>query len=224
MSTAVRSRSQPIEGENRFLIQGLDWQGYETFLNILQDRPIRIAYDRGDLELMSPSFIHERFGHLLGYMVEVITDELEIPRVAAGSTTFRREALERGIEPDECYYLASAQRLRKARQIDLTIDPPPDLAIEVEITTSIINRLGIYGALGVPEIWRYDGEHLKVFLRQPDGTYAESPTSAAFPFLPMAELARFLGEADGNDDTRWGRSFRHWVREEVLPRARGEER
>lgn len=221
MSTAVRPRTRPIEGENRFLVHGLDWHGYETLLGLFGERAIRIAYDRGDLELMSPLITHERFRSLLGRMVETITEELEIPCVAAGSTTFRREDLDRGLEPDECYYLANAHRLRKVRQVDLTIDPPPDLAIEVEITTSALNRLGIYGALGVPEVWRYDGESLKVFLRQPDGTYALSPTSAAFPFLPMEELARFLRDYDATDDTRWGRAFRHWVREEIVPRAGG---
>jgi Uma2 family endonuclease len=169
---------------------------------------------------MSPLIIHERYKKLFGYMVEAITDELDIPRVAAGATTFNAEILDRGLEPDECYYLANAARLRATDRIDLAIDPPPDLAIEVEITSSLLDKLGVYAALGVPEVWRFDGETLTVLLLGADGVYAPSPTSAAFPFLPMGEIVRRLQEYDPNNDTRWGRAFRAWVRDELAPRIR----
>jgi Uma2 family endonuclease len=179
-------------------------------------------YDRGNVELMSPYIFHGRIKKLFGYMIEALTDELDMPRVAAGSTTFNSEILDRGLEPDECYYLANAHRLRDVKQVDMTIDPPPDLAIEIEITTSLLDKLGIYAALGIPEIWKHDGEQLSVLLLQPDGAYAPSESSAAFPFLPMGEVARFLREYEPTNDTRWGRAFRAWVRDEVVPRVRGE--
>lgn len=100
----------------------------------------------------------------------------------------------------------------------MAVDPPPDLAIEIEITRSVLNRLGIYAKLGVREVWRFDGEALTVLLLGPDGNYAPSPTSAAFPYLPMGEIARFLND-EGTDDTRWGRAFRAWVREVIVPIA-----
>ncbi len=223
MAAIAGSRVGPAEDESRFVVRNLGWDGYQSLLDLLGERPVRVAYDRGDVELMSPSIRHERYRSLLGYMVEAITDELDLPRIAAGATTFQSEALDRGIEPDECYYLANAGRMRAIGGIDLTIDPPPDLAIEVEITSSVLNRLGIYAALGIPEVWRFDGLSLKVLLLQPGGTYAESQASAAFPFLPMEEMARFLREYDGTNDTRWARGFRAWVRAVVVPRARGGE-
>lgn len=214
----VRPAVNPVEGEHRFVIRGVGWDGYQTLLGLIGNRPIRITYDRGDVELMSPLISHERYKSLMGRMVETITEELDIPIVAAGVTTYHAEMLDRGLEPDECDYLANAGRVRGMERIDLAIDPPPDLAIEVEITASVLNRLAIYAALGVPEVWRFDGEVLTVLLLQPDKTYAGSEVSAAFPLLPMGEVARFLLEYNPSNDTRWGRAFCAWVRAEVMPR------
>ncbi len=105
-------------------------------------------------------------------------------------------------------------------RVDLDVDPPPDLAVEVEITSKSSTGQGIYAALRVPEIWRFDGETLSVHLLQEDGNYIPSETSAAFPFVPMNELASFLRGYALGDDTRWGRTFREWVRTTLLPRYR----
>jgi Uma2 family endonuclease len=219
MPTAVAPGPRPIEGERRFVIPGVGWDGYQTLLDLIGDRPIRLTYDRGDVELMSPLCGHERCGRLFDRMILTITEELDIPMVATGSTTFRAQMLDRGLEPDECFYLVNAARLRDTDRIDLAIDPPPDLAIEIEITRSALDRLGIYAALGVPEVWRFDGERLTVHVLGEDGAYRESTTSAAFPFVPIPEVARFVREHDANNDTRWGRAFRAWIRAEVAPRA-----
>jgi Uma2 family endonuclease len=221
MATIAEPRVRPAEGERRFVIYNVGWGGYQTLLKLLGDHGPRLTYDRGNVELMSPLIIHERFKKLFARMVETITEELDIPMVAAGATTFNAELLDRGLEPDECYYLTNAARLRDTDRIDLTIDPPPDLAIEVEITSSLLDKLGVYAALGVPEIWRFDGETLTVLLLRPDGTYAPGASSAAFPFLPMNEILRSLLGYDVNNDTRWGRAFRAWVRAEIAPRLRG---
>ncbi|HWE39589.1 MAG TPA: Uma2 family endonuclease [Isosphaeraceae bacterium] len=221
MATVAEPRSCPVEGEQRFVIPGVGWDGYQALLDLIGDRAIRLTYDRGDVELMAPLYAHGRFGNLIGYLVEALADELEMPRVGAGSTTFRAQMLDRGLEPDECDYFANAARLRDTDRIDLAIDPPPDLAIEIEITRGALDRLGISAALGVPEVWRFDGERLTVHVLGQDATYRESPTSAAFPFVPMAEVARFVREYDANNDTRWGRAFRAWVRAQIVPRAEG---
>ncbi len=153
----------PAPGEQRFLLSGIGWEGYEKLLDIIGDGPIRVTYDRGDAELMSPLYKHERNRSILGQIVEIITEELEIPRSSSASTTLKLKELDRGLEADESFYLFDLDRLHDPDNIDLTVDPPPDLAVEIEITRSILNRLGIYGALGVPEIWRFDGQRLAGF-------------------------------------------------------------
>ncbi len=218
MIQALASPTTGESGELRFSIPGVDWEGYEALLKIVGDRAtIRVTYDRGFVELMSPLYKHDRYGNLLGRMVETITEELGLPLAASGSTTFRRKILDRGLEADESYYLENAHRLPRDGEIDLEVIPPPDLAIEVEITNSILKRLDIYAALGVPEIWRFDGETLAVLLLGPEGAYAPSLKSRAFPFLPMVEIVRFLVEHVPGEDTPWARSFRAWVRDVLLP-------
>jgi Uma2 family endonuclease len=220
MATIAEPKVGKVEGERRFVIYDVGWEGYQTLLGLVGDRPIRLTYDRGNVELMSPLLVPERYRNRLGFMVETITEELDIPRIGGGATTFNREDEDRGLEPDECYYLANAERIRGRERVDLTVDPPPDLAIDVEITHGVLNRLGIYAKLGIPEVWRFDGETLSVLLLGDDGTYAPSATSAAFPFLPMDEVSRFVREGEP-DDTRWGKAFRAWVRDVLVPRARG---
>jgi Uma2 family endonuclease len=200
------------------LIPLVDWDGYEALLKIVGDRrSIRVTYDRGTVELMSPLPVHERYGYLLGRMVQAVTEELEIPMCCTRSTTFRRRARDRGLEADDSYYIANFHLVPNEDRIDLEVIPPPDLAIEVEITNSILNRLDVYAGLGVPEIWRFDGARLTVLVLGPDGKYASSETSPSLPFLPMVEVVRFLGEYVPGDDTQWARRFRAWVREVLLP-------
>jgi len=215
---ATVTKAETLVGESRFLLPKVGWEIYEGLLERYADGGPRMSYLRGDLELMSPLIPHERPGNLFGFMVEAIVEELDIPCNALGSTTFRRRSEERGLEADECYYIANAGRIPADRRSpDLDVDPPPDLAIEIEITNGILDKLDIYAGIGVPEIWRFDGEILSVLLLQPGGTYIESPTSKAFPFLPMGELARFIEEYDSAGETRWRRSFHAWCREVLLP-------
>jgi Uma2 family endonuclease len=127
--------------------------------------------------------------------------------------------MKQGLEADECYYLTSEPLIRSKRIIDLTIDPPPDLAIEVENTVSAVDKLGIYATLKVPEVWRFDGEKLKIFALRADGTYEEKPTSAYFPAAASTNVAQWLEKCETMDETSWVKEFRRWVREN-LTRAR----
>jgi Uma2 family endonuclease len=223
VATAVEPADVPAEGEKRFLIRGVGWQGYLDLLRIIGDRTVRLTYDRGDVELMSPLFRHERKKSLLAQMVEILTLELDIPRASASATTLKREDLNRGLEADESYYLYDLSRLRDKDELDLHIDPPPDLAIEIEMTRSALNRLGIYGALRVPEVWRFDGRNLRILELQADGSYREIPASRLLPWIAIEEIKRFLLEEDYHDETRWLRRFQEWVRAVVLPRFRAEQ-
>jgi Uma2 family endonuclease len=151
-------------------------------------------------------------------MLEAMTEELDIGVHGGGSTTFKQEILEHGLEPDECYWVANEPKVRGCDEIDLDEDPPPDLVIEVEVTRHVLPRLKMYAALGVPEVWRYDGQQLRVLHLSDEGEYTARSESRAFPFLPVAEFPRFLAMRGEMDETSLIRSFREWVR--TLPRTK----
>ena len=133
-------------------------------LKDVEEQPgIRLTYDRGLLEIMTPLDPHESYKKLLGRFVEALTEELDVEICSLGSRTCSREDLVRGLEPDQCYYIQNEQVVWDKEQIDLNQDPPPDLVIEIDITSSSINRLDLYADLGVPEVWRYDGRCLTIY-------------------------------------------------------------
>ena len=202
----------------RFLLHNIGWQTYLHILEGQDERHIRVTYDRGDLELMTLSYGHEHRSRAINRLIETLTEELEIPIASAGSTTINREDAEKGLEPDECYYLRNEPRVRGKTQIDLDIDPPPDLAVEIDVSRSSLNRLGIYAGLGVPEVWRYTNGHLVVYHLQEDGAYATRAESFNFPFLPMDEVDRRINKVAEMDQLGWMRSVRAWIRDEVAPR------
>jgi Uma2 family endonuclease len=219
MATILDASTSRLEGEQRVIIRGVGWKGYETLLDLVGDQPIRLTYDRGDVELMSPRSKHERTKSIFARMVEILTEELDIPMMSAGSSTLKREELDRGLEPDECFYLHDLDRLGDPDDLDMDVDPPPDLVIEIEISLSVLSRLGVYGALRVPEIWRFDGRGLRILERQADGTYLEISRSKVLPWISNDEILHFVLEEDTRNESKWARKFRDWVRAVVLPRA-----
>lgn len=211
----------PERNGQRLVLGGIRWPFYEAFLAELGDRPIHLTYDRGNLEIMTLSYGHERYKRRIGRLVEALTEELNLSLVSAGSMTIKREDLARGFEPDECYYIANQARIAGKDELDFTVDPPPDLAIEIDISRSWLDRMGIYAAFRVPEVWRFDGQALHVYRLKEDGHYEQSAGSPSFPFLPLAEFSRFVLTAPGTDETTLIRSFRAWVRERILPGFQG---
>ena len=210
-----RSETKPANGEQRILLHGVDWQAYEKILDAVGDRPIFLTYDRGSLEIMSPSYWHGNYTALLGRLIEILTFELRMPLKACGMTTFRRQDLERGLEPDTCFYIRNAASLKGKKKIDLSRDPPPDLAIEVDIFRSSLDRMAIYAALGVPEVWRFDGETLHVYQLALDRVYKPCRRSPTFPFLPLAKITYFLHQSEHKDDNEIVRAFLQWVRKQI---------
>src|SRR5262249_47617683 len=152
------------------------------------ERRFRITYDRGKLEIMTLSAGHERPKHLLGRLVEALTDELEINIAGYGSLTIKRRREERGLESDECYWIQNESKVRNLKKLDLRRDPPPDLVLEIDVTRSSLDRLGIYQALRVPEVWRWAGKKIEVRVPDESGQYQLRDYSLAFPFLRPAEL------------------------------------
>jgi Uma2 family endonuclease len=209
--------SVSVPAEQHILLHNVSWQGYENLLKEFDGRPIRLTYDQGDLEIMTLSHRHEYYGKLLGRLVETMTEELNIAIHSGGSTTFKREAKQRGLEADECYWVQNELRMRGKKEFDWDYDPPPDLALEIDITRGFLNRLDVYAALRIPEIWCFDSRQLRVYHLKDNGTYELSNRSSAFPFLPLAEIPRFLRKSDTTDETTLIRSFRAWIREKILP-------
>ncbi|HUS38891.1 MAG: Uma2 family endonuclease [Pirellulales bacterium] len=194
------------------VLHNIAWDTYKTLRDDEYNRNLRFTYDRGELEIMSPSREHERVKTLIGRMIETFTEILDIPISSGGSTTYRSEAKDRGLEPDECYYVANEAKMRGKDEVDLEIDPPPDLVVEVDITRRWLNRTAIYADLGVPEIWEYHEDKLIVHLLQPDGTYTQDGQSKCFPMIPLDGIQRFLDQRGEGNETSWIRSFREWVR------------
>ncbi|HUG91975.1 MAG TPA: Uma2 family endonuclease [Planctomycetaceae bacterium] len=207
----------PAVAGDYFLLTGMSWSFYEHLLAELGNRQIRVTYHRGALELMSPSYRHERGGGLLGWFVSIILEETGRPSVCGGSTTMRRQDVECGLEPDDCFWIENFSAVLGRREIDLTIDPAPDLSIEVDVASSSIDRLAVYAALRVPEVWRFDGLMIRVYRLNERGEYDVLDHSPTFPFLPLDKLIEFIERSVEIDDMTLRREFREWLRTEILP-------
>jgi Uma2 family endonuclease len=200
------------QAENRVVLNDVSWATFEALLADTDHRNSLFTFDRGILEIMSPSFEHERLGRLIGRMIEAFTEEMGIPVCSGGSTTLKSELKKRGLEPDECYYVANESAVRGLDEIDLDVNPPPDLAIEIDISRSSLDKLGIYAALGFPEVWMCDGVNLRIYHLQSDGAYASQDLSPTFPALVPQSVLDFLARRNKSDETSLIKSFREWVR------------
>jgi Uma2 family endonuclease len=184
--------------EGRVTLRNVGWEVYEM---LVEEDPGRSAprffYDRGEMEIVSPSFEHEAIAEVAGLLVDRLAMELDVDIVGARSTTFKREDLLRGFEPDASFYFPpNAARVRGKLRISLDEgDPPPDLVIEVDITSPSSSKLPIYARLGVAEVWRHNGERVEIFTLR-DGEYAEVPDSRLFApaKVPAGQITRLIGE------------------------------
>jgi Uma2 family endonuclease len=219
MATALLAPPLQSDYVERVLLRGIRWSTYEALLEDLVESHIRLTYDRGSLEIMTVWSPHEYSKKGLARMIETLTAELNIPIRSGGSLTCRSQLEQKGLEPDECYWVEHEPLIRGKIEIDLEQDPLPDIAVESEVSRSVLDRLGIYAALRVPEVWRSDGQTLTIMQLQIDQSYATVERSPTFPWLPMARFRQFLAEGGTMGETRWIRSFRAWVRTEVAPLA-----
>ena len=200
----------------RLAVTEVAWDDYEGLLAWRDEHrpPVRLTYDRGSLEIMVVSNYHERLRRFLALLIEDWIEETGGDYVPSGQVTHKRKDLDRGFEPDDCFYIQNLSKVAGLREIDFATDPPPDLAVEVEVSRSVLGKLPVIAAFRVPEVWRYDGERIIVLLLQDDGTYRESPNSRALPNFPFADAPRFL-EMAASVTTGFAtvsRAFRAWVR------------
>lgn len=200
----------PAWGEKRIALHHLNWFSYQQILHALpQNRAARLTYDRGTLEITMPSELHEFARELIGRFIYFLVSELGLNLKTLGSTTLDREDLNRGAEPDNAYYIQN-QPLVAGRPVDLSVDPPPDLVVEVDITHSDIDKLSLYAAMGIPEFWRYNGQDWRIYQLQ-TGQYQEVDRSPTFPQVPKEQLYLFLDQAQ-RDEIAAERSLRNWLR------------
>src|SRR5215203_2515146 len=202
----VKSRA-----EQRVLLRNISWETYERLLDERGDSSSpRFAYDRGELEIMVVSGRHEKPNRLISLLVEVVAEEMDLDLVNLGSTTFRREDLQRGFEPDSCFYVQNEERIRGRVEIDPDVDPPPDLVIEVDITSPSLDRFPIYANFGVPEVWRYDGERIVVYELR-DAEYVEVANSLCMPWFTSEILTRLVEQGLTMRRRSWTRKVREWA-------------
>jgi Uma2 family endonuclease len=194
-------------------LSGIRWQTYEALLDELDDRHLRLTYNRGRLEIMAPSPEHEFGKKVMGRFVETLAEETNLEIYPLGSTTFKRVELS-GAEPDECFYIRRIGAVRGKKRLDLEIDPAPDLVIEIDITSSSPNRLEVYADLGIAEVWIYNGQTLTIQQLQ-DNQYVMAQRSQFFAELPILEIADFLRQSNQMDYLALIKSFRAWVRAKI---------
>jgi Uma2 family endonuclease len=213
VGTPTKTPDMSAHITQRVTLQGISWHTYTRVLVELGDHQgSRLAYAPGVLEITMSSDRHETQKKLLERMIETVTEELNLPVKSFGSTTLNRDDLEHGAEPDSCYYIQHVSQIT-GRQIDLATDPPPDLILEVDISSPSSRRMAIYQRLGVPEIWRYTEGSVQIYRLQA-GEYVPYDTSPTLPVVSTATLNHFLLQAETQDDTTFIRTWRQWIRQQ----------
>ncbi|QSJ16071.1 Uma2 family endonuclease [Nostoc sp. UHCC 0702] len=209
----LQLRQLSVPPGHRVILHNVNWQEFEAILKELGDhRATRLAYSQGTLEMRMPLPKHEKAKVIIGDLVKILLEELEIDCESFGSTTFKREDMAFGVEPDDSFYIQNHTQMIGKERIDLTVDPPPDLAIEIDVTSK--TQLDAYEALGVPELWRYEDGKLEISILQ-DGKYIKSEISLIFPNLPIVDvIPRFVEQSRSIGRSPTLRAFRQWVREQ----------
>ena len=198
----------------RVLLSDVNWQEFEAILDDLgEHRSSRVAYDNGILEIMTPLPEHEAGKVLIGDLVKALLEELDIEFWGLGSTTFKNQKMLKGIEPDDCFYIQNEAAVRGKDRLDLTVDPPPDLAIEIDVTSR--THPSIYEALKVPELWRFENRKLQINVLQ-EGKYIKCESSPNFPNFPLIEsIPQYLNQCKTVGRNKTMKAFRAWVREPI---------
>ncbi|KAB8330395.1 Uma2 family endonuclease [Scytonema tolypothrichoides VB-61278] len=196
----------------RVLLKNVSWQEFETILEELgEHRAARVAYENGMLEIMTPLPEHERNKENISDLVKALLEELDIEFLPLGSTTFKNELMDKGIEPDNCFYIQNEPVVRGKDRLDLTVDPPPDLALEIDVSSR--THSSIYEALAVPELWRFEKGTLQINVLQ-NGKYIESTSSPIFPNFPLQQvIPECLQQCKTVGRNKTMRGFRSWVQE-----------
>jgi Uma2 family endonuclease len=196
-------------------LEHIRWDEYEQLLEDLILWPgMRVSYDQGRVEIMSPTTEHEEYKGFILRLVHVLAEELDIILESRGASTIKQKRMQKGAEPDECFYVQNADAIIGKRRIDLSVDPPPDVVVEIDITSESLNKLPIYAAFGVPEIWRYDGEQAYIY-HLDNQEYVSASASRVFPFLTVQALVEAIEQSKTQGQSVALKAFRQWVRTQI---------
>jgi Uma2 family endonuclease len=202
--------------ERRIVLYDVSWETYERLLVDQTDKVVpHLNYDEGVLEIVGPSLEHEHANRALAQIVMLVSLEWAINVIDIGSTTHKRQKLRKGFEADSSFYIANAGRMRGTKELDLAVDPPADLVIEIDIASYSLNKLPIYAALGVPEVWRYIGGRIEISVLEGD-RYVQVTESRALPPVTDAVLAQFVSEAQSRTSSDWARLVQNWARSQRM--------
>lgn len=214
MTQTLTPTIPPFEGSH-LVLHGISWEMYEKLLEIFAEHPkLRMTYYKGTLELMTPLPEHERYSWTLARLIVVLSEELGLEIMGLKSSTWRSKPKAVGKEADECFYIQNEARMRGKLKIDLKVDPPPDLVIEIDTTNSSIDKMAVYAELKVPEVWRFDDDKLIINILT-DRDYIESANSLAFPDFPVKEIVQFMQLDSQKGENARMREFREWVRSQL---------
>jgi Uma2 family endonuclease len=217
MSTTISKAENMVELIERLPPDGLltqhgfTWDEYEELLHVLGDsRRRRVSYNDGTLQIMSPSQKHENWARLIERLVGALSLRLRIRVLSYGSSTIKKQRKQKGVEPDGCFYVQNATLVGTKEEIDFNVDPPPDVAVEIDLHHESLSKFPIYAALGVPEIWRYDGNSLTIYYLR-DEQYVPTEASLALPLLTGGVLTEFLARSPKQDQYDILLAFEEWL-------------
>lgn len=205
-------KTPPPAGQT-VLLNHISWKTYESLLeDHLDSSAPRFVYDRGVLEIMSPSPEHVRANRRMAQLVLAVCEVWELDAEDFGSTTYKREDVERGFEPDSCFYIENEPLVRDKDRLDLDVDPPPDLVIEIDVTSFSMNKLPLYASIDVPEVWRYEDAEIEILLLD-GGSYRKSPESKCLSGIGAGTLTDLMRKSKILRRTEWLKQIREAARE-----------
>lgn len=212
LSVARRTTATRVVADagQKVVLYDVDWHAYKTICGAIVDHPVRLTYANGALEIMVTSPRHDRYKSHFALIIFTLARFFGKKIATCGSFTHQREDLQKGFEPDQCFYLKNFQAIKGKLDIDLTLDPPPDLMIEVDVSRSSMDRMSIFAAFGVPEVWRFDTTTIQVHVLQ-NGVYATVATSLAFPEIPVNDLVTYLDIAIQDGEITMVEKLERWL-------------
>jgi Uma2 family endonuclease len=214
MSAISEKESRPL-AEQRITLRSVSWETYERLLaDLANQSSTRLTYDQGTLEIMSPLFEHEKLNRRIALLIEIIAEEMSLEIEDSGSTTFSREDLARGFEPDSSFYIQNEAKVRGKENIDLSTDPPPDLIVEIDITSGSLNKLPIYAQLGVAEVWRHDGQKLTIY-KLVDDQFTETDNSLSFPMVDSTSISDLIEQSKSLKRSAFKDACRKWIQSKL---------